>query len=144
MKFRATLMQSGKTATGINVPEDVVLSFNVGKRVAVNVTINGYSYRSTVAPYGGDYMLPVSAEVRAGAGIAAGDEIEITLELDTQPREVTVPPDLQAALDANPAAKEKFGSLSFSNKQRHVLSVEGTKNPETRQRRIEKAISELS
>ena len=93
------------------------------------MTINGYTYRSTVAVYGGEYMLPVSAEVRAGAGVAAGDELDVDLELDTAPRVVEVPADLAAALDAEPAALGAFDALSYSNQRRHVLALEGAKSP---------------
>lgn len=141
--FRAVLMQSGKTATGIAVPEDVVTALGSGKRVAVKATINGYTYRSSVAPYGGDFMLPVSAEIRAGAGVSAGDEFDVSLELDTEPRVVAVPADFAAALEKESRAKTFFEGLSYSNKSRFVLSVEGAKSEETRQRRIEKSIEML-
>lgn len=88
-------------------------------------------------------MLPVSAEVRQAAGVAAGDEVEVTLEPDTQPREVTVPSDFQAALNVEPDARQFFEGLSYSNQQRVVLSIEGAKSAETRQRRIAKALSAL-
>jgi hypothetical protein len=143
MKFRTTIELGGKTATGIRVPEEVIAALGAGKRPAVNVTINGYAYRSTVAPMGGAFMLPVSAEVRANAGVAAGDEVEVEVSLDTAPREVIVPPDLAAALDSDAAARQHFEQLSYSNKRRHILSVEGTKNEETRRRRVAKAIEEL-
>src|SRR5688572_2908373 len=99
VKFRAVLELSKKTATGIQVPREVVESLGAGKRPAVKVTINGYTYRNTIAPMGGVYMLSVSGEVRENAGIAANDEVEVELELDTAPREVVVPPDFAAALD---------------------------------------------
>ena len=144
MRFRTTLQQEGKTATGFAVPADVVEALGQGKkRPAVTVTINGYTYRSTVAAYGDVYMLPLAAEHRTAAGVAAGDEIDVDLELDTAPREVEVPADLQAALDADAAARTTFDGLSYSNKRWHVLNVEGTKNPETRQRRVEKSIATL-
>lgn len=143
MKFRAVLELAGKTATGIQVPEEVVTALGAGKRPAVSVTINGFTYRSTVAPMGGVYMLPVSAEIRANAGVAAGDEIEVEVALDTAPREVVVPPDLADALAGDDEAKQRFEALSYSNKRRHVLSVEGTKNEETRKRRVVKAIEDL-
>ncbi len=143
MKFRATLELGGKTATGIRVPAEIVAGLGSSKRPAVRVTINGHTYRSTVAPMGEVFMLPVSAEVRAGAGIAAGDEVEITLELDTAPREVTVPPDFADALDRDADAKRHFDALSYSNKRRHILSIEDAKTPETRQRRIAKATDTL-
>ena len=88
-------------------------------------------------------MLPVSAEHRAAAGIAAGDEVEVELVLDEAPREVVVPDDFAAALDGDAAAKEQFARLSYSNKRRHTLSIEDAKTPETRQRRIAKAIETL-
>ena len=143
MRFRATVELGGKTATGIRVPAEVVARLGPSKRPAVRVTINGYTYRSTVAPLGGAHMLPVSAEIRERAGVAAGDEVEVDIELDTEPREVTVPPDFAAALDRDADARRSFDSLSYSNKRRHVLSIEEAKTDETRQRRIAKAIDTL-
>ncbi|MEZ4541663.1 MAG: YdeI/OmpD-associated family protein [Chloroflexota bacterium] len=143
MTFRATLELNGKTATGIRVPSEFVEALGSGKKPAVRVTINGYTYRSTIAVYGGDFMLPVSAEVRHGAGIAAGDEVEVSLALDTEPRTVTVPPDLAAALDADAAARVAFDGLSYSNRRGIVLSIESAKTDETRRRRITKAVENL-
>jgi len=143
MRFREIIQLSGKTATGIRVPEEVVTSLNAGKRPAVCVTINGYTYRSTISPLGGVFMLPVSAEVRERAGISAGDEVEVKIELDTEPREVVVPPDFAEALEGAPEAKKSFEGLSYSNQRRFVLSIEDAKTPETRQRRIEKSVSQL-
>jgi hypothetical protein len=143
MKFRAILELGGKTATGIQVPEEVVTTLGSGKRPAVRVTIGSYTYRSTVAPYSGAYYIPVSAEVRSHTGIVAGDEVEVELELDREPREVTVPDDLSAALDEEPAARRFFDGLSYSNKRRIVLGVEDAKTAETRQRRITKAVANL-
>jgi hypothetical protein len=144
MRFRTTIQLEGKTATGFRVPPEVVEALGQGKkRPPVTVTINGYTYRSTVAAYGDVFMLPLAAEHREAAGVAAGDEIDVDLELDTAPRDVEVPADLAAALDAEPAARATFDGLSNSNRKWHVLNVEGTKNPETRQRRIEKSIATL-
>jgi hypothetical protein len=140
MRFRSEIFLGGKTATGMRVPDEVVEALASGKRPAVRVTINGYTYRSTVAPMGGDYLLPVSAEVRAAAGVAAGDSVEVDVELDTAPREVEVPADFAEALDREVAARQFFAGLSYSNKRRWVLSIEDAKTPETRRRRIEKAI----
>jgi hypothetical protein len=142
-RFRATLAQSGKTATGIRVPDEVVAALGSGKRPPVQVTINGYSYRTTVAVMGGAFMLSVSAEIRAGAGVVAGDLLDVELELDTSPRELAVPADLAAALDAEPEARRTFDGLSYSNRSWHVLSVEGAKTDETRQRRIAKSVEAL-
>jgi hypothetical protein len=143
MRFRATLFLGGKTATGMKVPAEVVESFGRGKKPQVLVTINGHTYRSTVAVYGGEYMLPVSAEVRAAAGVAAGDELDVDLELDTAPRVVEVPADLAAALAADPAAKARFDGLSYSNQRQHVLALDGAKTAETRQRRLDKTLAAL-
>ncbi|MEV4508932.1 YdeI/OmpD-associated family protein [Dactylosporangium sp. NPDC049525] len=143
MRFRATLFLGGKTATGLKVPAEVVESFGRGKKPQVLVTINGYTYRSTVAVYGGEYLLPVAAEVRAAAGVAAGDELDVDLELDTAPRVVEVPADLAAALAADPAAKARFDGLSYSNQRQHVLALDGAKTAETRQRRLDKTLASL-
>ncbi|TMD67113.1 MAG: DUF1905 domain-containing protein, partial [Chloroflexi bacterium] len=141
MRFRAIIQLGGKTATGIRVPAEVVESLGSSKRPAVRVTINGHTYRSSVASIGGEFMLPVSAEIRERAGVAAGDEVDVDIELDTEPREVSVPPDFMDALDRDADAKRFFDGLSYSNKQRFVLSIEGAKTAETRQRRIAKAVS---
>jgi hypothetical protein len=143
MRFRTTILQGGKTATGIQVPDEVVEALGAGKRPAVRVTINGYTYRSTVAVVGGRYMVGVSAENRAGAGVAGGDEVDVDVELDTAPREVDVPPDLTAALAAEPEAMRTFEGLSYSNKSWHVLQVTGAKTEETRQRRIARSVDAL-
>ena len=143
MRFRTTILQGGRTATGIQVPDEVVEALGSGKRPAVKVTINGYTYRSTVAVMGGVYMVGVNAENRAGAGVAGGDEVDVELELDTAPREVTVPADFAAALDAEPNARRTFDSLSYSNKSWHVLQVAGAKTDQTRQRRIAKSVDIL-
>ncbi len=143
VRFRTTIQQNGKTAMGFEVPPDAVEALAAGKRPPVTVTINGYTYRNTVAVMGGTYMIGVSADHRGPAGVTGGDEVDIELELDTAPREVTVPPELQAALDADPAAQATFDKLSYSNRSWHTLQVTGTNNPETRARRIEKSITAL-
>ena len=143
VSFQATILLAGKTATGVVVPDDVVAALGSGKRPAVHVTIGGYGYRSTVAVMSGKFMLPISAEVRAGAGVAAGDTVEITLRLDSEPRVVVVPPDFAAALDADPSARRQFDTLSFSNQRGFVDPIVGAKSAETRQRRIDKSIEKL-
>jgi antitoxin component of MazEF toxin-antitoxin module len=143
MRFRTTILQTGKSTTGIRVPDEVVEALGSGRRPAVKVAVNGYTYRSTVAVMGGAAMISLSAEHRAAAGLAGGEEVEVDLELGTAPREVTVPPDLAAALDAEPAARRTFDALSYSNKSWHVLQVTGAKTDETRQRRIVKSVAAL-
>ena len=143
MRFRATLEQSGKTATGVEVPSTVVDGLGAGKRPAVWVTINGHSYRSSIASMGGRYMLGVSAENREKARVAGGDVIDVDVQVDTAPRTVEVPKDLAAALKKEPKAKSTFDSLSYSNQSWHVSSIEGAKTEVTRQRRIAKSIAAL-
>lgn len=143
MIFQTVVELGGKTATGIRVPPEIVEALGSGKKPAVRVTINGYTYRSTVAVYGGEFLLPVSAEVRERAGVAAGDGIEVAVELDTEPRAVEVPDDLAAALAADAEASRFFEGLSYSNKRRIVLSIEDAKTAETRQRRIAKTVENL-
>jgi hypothetical protein len=142
-RFRTTIEQTGKTATGIPVPDEVVEGLRAGKRPAVRVTVNGHAYRSTVATMGGRYMIGLSGENRTAAGVAGGDEVDVDVELDSAPREVSVPSDLAAALDAEPAARRTFESLSRSNKSWHVLQVEGARTDETRRRRVTRSIEAL-
>jgi hypothetical protein len=144
MKFRATLGLHGKTATGFEVPPKVVEQLGSTKRPPVQVTINGYTYRNTVAVMGGKYMVGVSAEHRKAARISAGDKLEIELVLDREPREVAVPADLARALKGDPDAKRRFDALSYSHRKEWVRSIEDAKTPETRQRRIDKAMSAMS
>jgi bifunctional DNA-binding transcriptional regulator/antitoxin component of YhaV-PrlF toxin-antitoxin module len=143
VKLRTTILSSGKTTTGFEVPEAIVSSLGTSRRPAVRVTINDYTYRTSVASMGGVFMVSVSAEVRERAGVAAGDEVEVDIELDTDPREVVVPADLRDALELDADATRNFDRLSYSNKRRIVLSVEQAKTTETRQRRIAKAVSTL-
>ena len=143
MEFRARVLLAGKTATGIEVPAKVVESLGPSKRPPVRVTINGYTYRSTVASFGGAFMIGISAEVRERARVAAGDEVEVNVELDTEVREVSVPADFAAALKRDAVAKRFFDRLSYSNRRRFVLLIEGATTAETRQRRIASAIDRL-
>ena len=143
MKFHGRVELNGKTATGIEVPAEVVTGLGAGKRPAVRATVNGFTYRSSVAPMGGRFLLPVSAQIRAGAGVAAGDEVDVDLEVDTEPRTVSVPADLAVALDTDPAVRRAFAALSYSQQLRYVQPVEDAKATATRQRRIDKVLSDL-
>jgi hypothetical protein len=144
MKFKTTLKQAeGSTATGIVIPDDVLAALGAGKKPPVKMVVNGYAYRSTVATINGDYMVGFSADHRAASGLKGGDPIEVSIELDTEPRTVELPADFGAALNADPQAKATYERLSNSLKGYHVAQVTGTKNPETRQRRIEKSIATL-
>ncbi|MGH2629116.1 MAG: YdeI/OmpD-associated family protein, partial [Actinomycetota bacterium] len=126
---------------GIEVPAEVVESLGGGKHPKVRVTIGGHAYRSSVASVGGRFMFGVSADVRGVAGVTAGDVVDV--ELDTEPRVVEVPPDLAEALAKDAGADAFFQGLSYSKQRWHVLSVEGAKTPETRQRRIAKSVTML-
>jgi uncharacterized protein YdeI (YjbR/CyaY-like superfamily) len=114
-----------------------------GRKPAVTVTVGGHTYRSSVATVDGQPMISFSAENRSKAGVAGGDEVDVEVELDTAPREVTVPDDLAAALASDDAARDTWDRLSYSNRSWHVLSVAGAKTDETRQRRIAKSIDAL-
>lgn len=141
--FTTTLLTAKKTATGISVPDEIVENLGAGKKPPVSVTINGYTYPSTIAVMDGVFMVPVSSEVREKANVKGGDTIEVTLVLDNQPREVALPEDFEQALNANAAAKTFFETLSNSNKKRFVIPIEQAKTAETRTKRIEKALVEL-
>jgi hypothetical protein len=140
--FRTELLKGDGDTTGFVVPDTVVGALGQGKKPKVTVTINGkFSYPNTVAVMGGKYMIGVSKERRKLAGVAGGEMIEVTLELDTAPRVMEVPPDLQQALDKDKAAKAYFATLSYSNQRRHIDPINDAKTPETRARRIEKSVA---
>ena len=143
MQFRTTILSGGKTAAGIEIPVAVVDALGTSRKPAVKVTINGYQYRSTVATVNGVFMIGVSNDVRQAAGVAAGEDVDVTLELDTEPRKVAIPPELEALLAADPAARAALDKLSYSNQRRIVEPIDAAKTPETRQRRIDKAIETL-
>ncbi|HEV7727162.1 MAG TPA: YdeI/OmpD-associated family protein [Modestobacter sp.] len=143
MRFSTTVELGGKTATGMAVPAEVVEALGAGRKPAVRVTVGGHTYRSTVATMGGRFLLPLSAENRTAAGVAAGDAVEVDVELDDAPREVEVPTDLAAALDAAPEARRRFDALSYSGRRRHVLAVEGAKAEATRARRVAGVVAGL-
>lgn len=135
-------MQQMGNNTGIEVPPEVLEQLGGGKRPAVTVIVNGFSYRSTVGSMGGRSLIPFSSDKRAATGIGGGDAITVDLELDTAPRTVDVPDDLAAALQ-DAGVRAAFDALSPSAAKAHVTSVEGAKTPETRQRRIDAAVAKL-
>lgn len=144
ISFNTTLLTAKKTATGIEVPEEVVEQLGAGKKPAVKVTINNYTYRSSIASMGGTYMIGVSAETREKTGVNGGDTITVDLELDTEVREVELPEDFKAALAQNPVAQAFFETLSYSNKRRYVEPIGLAKAEETRRKRSEKAVADLA
>ena len=142
--FRATIESSGKTTTGIVVPDEIVEKLGGGKRPKVSVTINGKTYRSSVAPMGGRYLVGVSAANRELTGVAAGDVVDVTLALDDAPRQVDVPEDFAKALAQDPEAKAFFEGLSFSQQRWFVDPINDAKSAATRERRIDKAVERLA
>ena len=143
MRFRATVELGGKTATGIEVPEDVVAALGSGNRPPVTVTVGGHSYRTTVARMGGRFLVPLSAENRAAAGVAAGDQVEVDIEPDRGPREVAVPGDLAAALARDDTARANFDGLSFTHRKEWVRWIEEAKKPQTRTTRVARTVESL-
>ena len=131
----------GKTATGIPVPDEVIEALGSSKRPPVAVTINGHTYRTTAVRMGGRFLVPLSAENREAAGVAAGEDITVDLEADAAPREVTLPDDLAAAMDDE--ARAAYDGLSYTHRKEWVRWVEEAKKPETRTARIEKTVTGL-
>jgi len=140
--FHGTLRQVGNN-TGIEVPPEVIEALGGGKKPKVAVSVNGFEYRSTVAVMGGKFMISFSSDKRAASGIKGGDPIDVTLEIDTAPREVDIPADFAAALAAEPEAQAFFEGLAYSHQLRHVLSITDAKTSETRMKRIAKALDML-
>ena len=143
MKFRAKVLLSGKTACGVEVPAKVVDGLGSTKRPLVRATINGYTYRTSIAPMNGTFMLSVSEETRNHAHVQAGDMVDVDVELDTKPRDVEVPPELAKALAKDAKAKKYFESLSYSGKFRLAAPITNGKTTETRERNLAKAMTEL-
>jgi Domain of unknown function (DUF1905)/Bacteriocin-protection, YdeI or OmpD-Associated len=140
--FTATVVRAGN-ATGVEVPADVVDGLEAGKRPLVAITINGHTWRSRIASVGGRFIVGISAANRAASGVALGDEIEITLERDAEPRVVVEPTDVTVALDADPVARERFDKLPYGLRRRHVTVIDDAKTADTRQRRIDRLIDTL-
>jgi len=138
--FATTVAASGNN-TGIVVPDEAIDQLAAGKRPSVVVNVNGYEYRNTVAVMGGKYMIGISAAIREATGLKGGDPIRVSLTVADTPREVNVPADFAAALAAEEVVGAFFARLSNSLQRYHVDNVNAAKTAETRQRRIEKAVS---
>lgn len=143
MRFHSTVELSGKTATGLQVPDDVVAALGSGKRPAVRITIGGHTYRTTVASMGGRFLAPLNAANRAAAGVVAGDEVEVEIQADTAPREIIIPSDLSTALADERSVRSFFDSLSFTHRKEWVRWIEEAKKPETRRARIANTVEAL-
>lgn len=143
--FTTTVLKDKeKNATGLPVPAEAVAALGAGKKPRVKVTLNGYTYRTSVAVVGGFFMLSLSAENREAAGVKPGEAVEVTLELDSEPLIVTVPDDLAAALANAPGARAAFEALAYSRRKEYVRQVESAKAQETRERRIAGIVAKLS
>jgi bifunctional DNA-binding transcriptional regulator/antitoxin component of YhaV-PrlF toxin-antitoxin module len=142
MRFR-TYVEPPKPMRGLEVPPDVVESLGQGKRPPVTITINGHSWKSRVAIMRGRYLLGLSNANRRAAGVEIGDEVEVEVELDSKPRIVVEPADFARALEADPIARAAYDRLPDGRKRQHVREIESAKKPETRTRRIEKALAAL-
>ncbi len=143
MLLRAKILAAGKTAAGIVVPDDFVAALGPSRHPRVRVSLNGHTFRSSIAVMRGAFMLPMTAATRDQTGVAAGDEVELDIELDLDPRVVDVPADLAAALAADETAKRAFEALSYSNQRRLVIPIESAKAEDTRSRRVEKTVAGL-
>jgi hypothetical protein len=141
--FHTAILQARTNATGLEVPPETVDALGAGKKPAVVVTVAGYTYRSSIAVMGGKFLIPLSSEHRKASGLAAGDEVDVTLELDDVPREVSVPVDLEALFAADPALRASFAALSYSRQRALVEPIEQAKAADTRQRRLDKAVEGL-
>ena len=141
MRFESRVELGGKTATGIEIPTEIIEALGTSKRPPVTITINGYTYRTTAVRMGGRFLVPLAAENREAAGVAAGDQIVVDIDNDTAPREVDLPADLAAAMDE--AVRATYDGLSFTHRKEWVRWVEEAKKPETRAARIEKTVAAL-
>ncbi|GAA4595924.1 hypothetical protein GCM10023194_66710 [Planotetraspora phitsanulokensis] len=142
MRFRA-YVEPAEPMRGLQVPEEVVEALGAGRRPRVTITINEHSWKSRVAIMRGRYLLGLSNANRQAAGVVTGDEVEVEVELDAEPPVVVEPADFARALDADPVARASYDRLAYSHKREHVLAIESAKKPETRIRRIEKALAVL-
>lgn len=143
MRFRTTVELGGKTATGMAVPDDVVAALDAGRRPAVRITVGGHTYRTTIASMAGRFLVPLSAENRDAAGLTAGDDVDVTVELDDAPREVTLPDDLAEALTGDLTARQFFDGLSYTHRKEWVRWVTEAKKSTTRAARVSKTVEAL-
>ncbi|MEV4134092.1 YdeI/OmpD-associated family protein [Dactylosporangium sp. NPDC049742] len=142
MEFKARV-EPPEPMRGLEIPQEIVEALGAGGRPPVTITINGHSWKSRVAIMRGRHLLGLSNANRQAAGVVTGDEVTVEVELDTEPRVVIEPPDFAGALDADPVARAAYDRLAYSHKREHVRAIESAKKPETRTRRIEKAITTL-
>ena len=143
IRFTTVVELGGRTATGLPVPDDVLAALQGGRRPPVTVRVGRHTYRTTIGWMGGRALIPLSAENRTAAGIAAGDQVEVEIQHDDAPREAVLPDDLAAALAEEPAALTFLESLAPSHRKEWVRWVEEAKRPETRSRRVAATVDAL-
>ena len=144
MDFTTELEATGGKTTWFVVPDAVVDALGAGRRPKVAVTVNGHTWRTSIAPMGGRYLVGASAAVRAAAGIAAGETHTVMVEVDDTPRTVELPDELAAALAASPTAAAAWAALSYSQQRRHADPLAAAKAPETRARRVAATMAALT
>jgi len=130
-------------ASGISIPPALIDELGAGKKPKVTANVNGYVYRTTVAVMGGEFLIPVSQAIRAEAGFTPGQEVVVTLEIDSESRKVDLPDDLKAALSASAGALEEFDKLADSKRKEFVRQVTEAKAEETRERRIAGIVAKM-
>jgi len=143
MKYRSTVVDAGKSSTGLLVDDGLVAQLGGSKQPNVMVTLSGHTFRSTVILRGVGLVIPLSPEHRESAGVSLGDEVDLVVVLDDDPKRVKLPDDFATALDEVPMARERFDLMSYANQLGHVQLIDGAKNPEARVRRINKALDTL-
>jgi len=143
MTFTAELQPRGNACAVVLTDEQVALVGEGAKRFPVVATVNGHSWRTSVARMGGESLLGLSRAIRTAAAAEAGDEVEVILELDTAPREVDVPPVLAAALADDPVAKSAFDGLAFTHRKEFARWIDEAKREETRRRRVTQTLQML-
>lgn len=144
-RFRVLLEKyETSQATGIKIPFDVHKVFGTRARVPVRGKINGFAFRSSIFPVGdGHHFMVVNKVTREGARAAGGEMISVLMERDDEPRMVTPPPEFARALKANEEAQAMWDKLAYTHRKKHATAIEEAKRPETRARRIEKAIAQI-
>jgi len=143
VRLTVELQRTGGATTGFQIPDAFVAELGGGGRPKVATTVNGFTFRSSIAKMGGSYWLGVSADRRAEGGLEGGRTYDLDIELDAAPRVIETPDDLRAALDAEPAARDAWQKLSYSHQRQHVEAITSAKAPETRARRVAKAVEKL-
>lgn len=143
MRLTAELEATGGTTTGFRIPDVFVDELGGGSRPKVVVSVNGRTFRTSIARMGDEFWLGLSSARRTEAGVSAGDVLDLDITLDTAPREVDVPDDLAEALAVEPEAKAFWDTLSYSKQRWHAEQVTSAKKAETRAARVEKSVAML-